>query len=348
MWRPSKLKTARLPALIATLFLLHGAVASGGASAESLLVASFRFLGAVQSIEFRAERDIILPTVPRGSHIKLPANFTGRLHDSYEFHANGDLFRVDVFSGDGSPLRSWSFDGRKYQGFGERELTYAESRRRLNSAPQVPFPDPITSMYTWLFPINAVKSWDTLRRHENLDEAVAHAKLVREKGEGAKRHATVEIERPATTGAATVDSIEFDTEWGMAPGAWSTFSLPTRTLLASVVVRRWSEIDAGDAGKFKLPVEVAINSSSASGTLKIVDGSLRLNPMIDEDMFSLSRSRAKHIVIEPNERRERKYEPPSSLVRIGFLSAEVAAIIVAAVWLAIWLRRRFALRRDRS
>jgi Thioredoxin-like len=262
--------------------------------AEQVLREAAKTLMAIQSIEFRAERDELLATVPRGPNIKLPDGWTGHLKDSYLFRSNGNAFRVDSFDTHGIAERSKCFTGTLFQIRDEKLSAYRESKHRMGNAPETPFPSPISEAYTWAYPMNGFRSWEELRSHESWNDLAKRARFIGEATSEGKTILTVEVQRQSSSGKAFLYSIDFDKEHGYTPVAWSSYSLPDRNPSGATVIKRWIDADAGAAGRVRIPIEVENKSTSISGVIRIAEDTLHINQPIDDDVFTLSQSRIKH------------------------------------------------------
>jgi hypothetical protein len=307
--------------------------------AEQILVQASRPLTLIQSIEFRAEEDSVASELPKGPKIKLPEGFTGRSKAGYVFRSNGNAYRVDRTAADGRALVSTAFNGSVYQLLIESKLIYAESKTRMSSEPQTPFPHPISWAYFWAYPTGSVMTWEDLRSGKTWNDAAKQSRFVREVKKGDKTTLTVEVQRLAESGQTYLYSVEFDKDRGFAPMSWSSYLLPNRTPSTSVVVTRWTNADGGDAGRIRLPIEVSMNSGGREGVYRIAEDSLRINRQIDDDVFTLPRSRAKQIADLPSN----KSEPAES--KRGLQIAIVLINVLVGMFIIAWLWRRRSRRR---
>jgi hypothetical protein len=92
-----------------------------------------------------------------------------------------------------------------------------------------------------------------------------------------------------------VYSVNFDKQHGCVPVAYSTYLVPGRKYNGTVEVKRWSDKDAGDGKRVRIPIEIEEKSPHVNGVFRIVESTLRINQPIDLDLFSLPRTRAKQI-----------------------------------------------------
>jgi hypothetical protein len=260
--------------------------------AKQILDKAASNLMAISSIEFRAERDMKFdfPKADAPGVSELPSG----AKDSYMFRCDGDLWRVDEFKEDGSHLESYSFNGKLFQALSVEFSTFRESKHRMGTRPQVPFPHPISQAYEWVFPVKGnylTSNWDELRDRGEWNALTKGARYIgRAKPETTIE--TLEVTRIINSRPAFTYSIDFDKERGYAPVSWS---VPQRnTAPITVVVKRWADIDSGSGRRIWLPVEASYDSSDIKGTVRIVESTLRVNQPIAEEVFTLPRSAAKH------------------------------------------------------
>ena len=269
--------------------------------AKKVLAEAAKTLMVIQSIEFRAERDGEAPPPPK---VNGKLAWPTRLKYSYIFRSKGSNYRIDEFDTDGAAVRSRSFNGKMYQYLDLELSMFRESKQRLGSALQTPFPDPISLSY-WPYSarsLDAARSWQDLHNRENWDDIAKHARFVSEVTSGERTTVTIEVEGRLPRGQRFVSSSEFDKGHDYVPIAWSIHFLPDPTLRLSVVVKRWADVDAGPAGRLRIPTEVEEYDTSYGGLhglCRIVESTLRINQSIDDDEFTLPRERAKHIVVTP-------------------------------------------------
>jgi hypothetical protein len=326
-----------LPLTMTLIGIVHSYAAASDNRAADVLAASSRTLIAIQSIEFRAERDLfMLPPKAKVPNAKLPDGWTGRAKDGYVFRSNGNEYRVDEFNENGAPTECYSFNGTTFQFFSEKLSAFRESKQRIGPEPLVPFPDPISLAYEWVYPTSAARSWDTLRSRQTWDDVVNRSRFINERKSGGATIAMIEIERLAASGQTFIYSVEFDKDHGSVPIAWSSYLLPDRKFSTSVLVKRWSDAAAGDAGYIRIPIDAEMKSAGASGMFHIIENSLRVNKLIDEDLFSIPRSRAQHIIRNPTDLQNST--PASTVAQLTVVLINVA--VVGLVIVVLVLRRR--------
>ncbi|HEV3417329.1 MAG TPA: hypothetical protein VG056_10960, partial [Pirellulales bacterium] len=252
--------------------------------AEQVLREAAKTLTTIRSIEFRAEREGAL-VVPGGAR--------GPVNNGYFFRLSGNLYRDDEFDEKGAATESYSFNGSMFQFFSETLSAFRESKHWMGTRPQTSFLDPISQAYSWVYPTNAPRTWETLRSRETWDDVARRTRFISEVKSEGRTIATLEIERRGETGRNFVLSVQFDKDHRCVPIAKTSYFLPDRTLSGTEVVKRFSDVDAGDAGHIRLPIEVELKWAGGDEDYRIVENTLRINQPIDADVFTLPRSRAK-------------------------------------------------------
>ncbi len=263
--------------------------------AKQILDKAASNLMAIGSIEFRAERDMEL-SYPKDS---VPwKDLPSHVKDGYMFRCDGETWRIDGFLEGGSPSDSYSFNGKMFQHLSAEFSTFVESNHRLHPGAQTPFPHPISEAYDWVFPVKdgyLSANWDELRNRENWNAIATRAKLVGDaKSETAIE--TVELWQTSRSGQTSRQcSIDFDKEHGYEPVSWS-IKVPERNYFRTAVVKRWANVEIESGRRVWLPVEASFEEPFLKGTVRIVESTLRVNQPIAEEVFTLPRSAAKHIL----------------------------------------------------
>jgi len=265
--------------------------------AKQVLTESLKTLAAIGSIEFRTERDLkVLGPAPPGADA---AKWPHRLKDSYIFRTDGRKWRVDEFNEAGAETRSHSFNGENYQYLDAELSMFRESRHRFSqAAPQTPFRSPISLAYEWAYSKNSWLSWEDLTLRENLEEILADRSfhVIGERKSDAGTVVTIAQKVKSSTGRLFVSLLEFDRGHDCLPLALIARSPPSEKPLSSVIVKRSAEVETGDGRHLRLPVEAELESSGISGVIRILENTLRINQPIDDEVFTLDRNRAKHVL----------------------------------------------------
>ncbi len=254
--------------------------------AKQVLDASAKLVTAIHSIEFRAESEGTL-VAPGGA--KEPVKH------SYLFRLDGNRFRDDEFDAKGRASESYSFDGTKYQGFVEQLLGYRESKQWMGNRPQTSFEDPITKAYSWAFPPNSRRCWETLQSRESWNDVARRTRFIGETKSQGRTIVTLEVERRGENGQYYIISVDFDKDHGCVPIGTTSYYLANRKLSGTHVVMHFDDVDAGDAGRMRIPIEVSEKWEDNETTSRIDEKTLRINQPIDAYVFTIPRDRAKII-----------------------------------------------------
>ena len=262
--------------------------------AQNVLIQSSRPLNAIRTIEFRAES---VGTVNQ------PGGGKGQLSCAYFFHSNGNLYRDDEFDPNGRPSDSYSFNGTIYQFFSNEFSAFRESNQWMGTRNQTSFLDPISEAYSWVYPTNARRTWETLRSRESWDDVVNRSIYIGEKSVDGRKVVTLEVQRRGESGQDFVFTVDFDKDHSCVPIAKTTYLLPSRKLTGTTRVNRFADVDAGDAGRIRVPIDVSLKWAVGDVTHRMVEATLQINQPIDADVFTIPRSRANNIWSEPKVRR---------------------------------------------
>ena len=214
---------------------------------------------------------------------------------SYLFRLDGNRYRDDEFDANGRATASYSFDGTKYQGFIEQLLGYRESKQWMGNRPQTSFADPISEAYDWVFPTNSRRSWETLQSRESWNDLARRTRFIgKTKSEG-RTTVTLEVERRGENGQYYIISVDFDKDHNCVPIRTTSYYLANRKLSGTRVVMHFADVDVGDAGRMRIPIEVSEKWAGNGTTSRIDEKTLRINQPIDADVFTIPRDRAKTI-----------------------------------------------------
>jgi hypothetical protein len=292
----------------------------------------------IRTIVFRAERDKHAPAITIPGHGTIPPSKTPEhLRDGFWFRSNGNLYRTDELNAVGNVTDSNSFNGRIYQYFHEDLSAYRESDKLLGTAPPTPFPDPISWAYHWVFGPHTKHSWVALHSDEEWELAAKAAHLVREERSPEGTVATIELVNDSDPATGPNCMLNLDGAHGYVPISWSLYPARDRNkVFSSYRATRWLDVDAGDAGRLRIPIEAAVEEGDVKGVCWIVPGSLRVNQAIDDDIFTLQRSRAKNIWSEPHSRQAQSSEADVAL-QVGVILFTALFATIAIVW--AWRRR---------
>ena len=103
-------------------------------------------------------------------------------------------------------------------------------------------------------------------------------------------------------------------------------------------VNRFADVDAGDAGRIRVPIDVSLKWAVGDVTHRMVEATLQINQPIDADVFTIPRSRANNIWSEPKVRRRGAGTPDEPEGHLPLILINFGVLLVGIVVFFLWRR----------